>query len=115
MSKELPEFHVQFARIQITDVDIPKALADVAEQTAIQEGKNDLAAKKELSRPTELRELLRRRNMMQPSTKPKQKKFISTEDVRVEETEIEMEWAYSDFMHGSNNVFGASTVIKGVN
>jgi len=47
ISKELPEFYVEFARVQITDVDIPPAIAEVAQQTAIQEGKNDLAAKKE--------------------------------------------------------------------
>jgi len=47
ISKELPEFYVIFARIQMTDVDIPKAVAQLAEQTAVQLGKNELALKKE--------------------------------------------------------------------
>lgn len=44
---ELPEFHVDYVRLQITDVDIPKAVADIAEQTAVQLQQNELASKKE--------------------------------------------------------------------
>lgn len=47
ISEELPEFYVEFARIQMTDVDIPSKVAELAEQTAVQLGKNDLASKKE--------------------------------------------------------------------
>lgn len=47
IAKELPEFYVTFARIQMTDVDIPKKVAELAEQTAVQIGKNELAKKKE--------------------------------------------------------------------
>jgi len=44
---ELPEFYVEFARIQMTDVDIPPAVAKLAEETAVQLGRNELALKKE--------------------------------------------------------------------
>jgi hypothetical protein len=47
IAKELPEFYVEFARIQMTDVDIPKKVAELAEQTAVQLGKNELAKKME--------------------------------------------------------------------
>lgn len=47
ISEELPEFYVEFARIQMTDVDIPAKVAELAEQTAVQLGRNDLASKKE--------------------------------------------------------------------
>jgi regulator of protease activity HflC (stomatin/prohibitin superfamily) len=47
LSKELPEFHVNFARVQITDVDIPTAVAAIAEKTAVQLERNELASKKE--------------------------------------------------------------------
>lgn len=45
ISEELPEFYVEFARIQMTDVDIPAAVAELATQTAVQLGKNELASK----------------------------------------------------------------------
>jgi hypothetical protein len=47
ISEELPQFYVEFRRIQMTDVDIPKAVAELAEQTAVQIGRNELALKKE--------------------------------------------------------------------
>lgn len=47
ISEELPEFYVQFARIQMTDVDIPVKVAQLAEETAVQLGRNELAKKKE--------------------------------------------------------------------
>jgi len=45
--KELPEFHVEFKRVRITDVDFPKGISDLATQTAVQIGKNELASKLE--------------------------------------------------------------------
>jgi acetyl-CoA carboxylase biotin carboxyl carrier protein len=36
LAKELPEFFMVFARVQLTDVDIPEAIATAAEQTAKQ-------------------------------------------------------------------------------
>ena len=47
LSAELPEFFVEFKRVRITDVDFPKGISDLAAQTAIQLGKNDLASKME--------------------------------------------------------------------
>jgi len=44
LEKELPEFYLEFARVQITDVDIPKEISDQARATAKQIEKNKLAA-----------------------------------------------------------------------
>lgn len=44
---ELPEFYIEFRRIQMTDVDIPTAVSQLAEETAVQIGRNELAKKKE--------------------------------------------------------------------
>lgn len=45
VKEELPEFHIVFARLRITDVDIPPAVAQLATETAVQLGKNELASK----------------------------------------------------------------------
>lgn len=120
MSKELPEFHVQFARIQITDVDIPKALADVAEQTAIQEGRNGLAAKKELEQTNLAKARIAEAKGKYDAAEyeAKTKEILSQPKMlELKKLEIEMEWAKKGISkYGSNNVFGASTaVIKGLN
>jgi regulator of protease activity HflC (stomatin/prohibitin superfamily) len=47
LSKEMPEFFVEFKRIRITDVDIPDGISQLAEETAVQLGRNELAQKKE--------------------------------------------------------------------
>lgn len=47
LSEELPEFYVQFKRVRVTDVDIPKAVSELATETAVQIGRNELASKKE--------------------------------------------------------------------
>ena len=46
LSEELPDFYVEFARVQLTDVDIPKQIADAAEATAKQLELNKLAFEK---------------------------------------------------------------------
>lgn len=47
LKTELPEFFVQFKRVRFTDINIPKGISALAEQTAVQLGKNELASKKE--------------------------------------------------------------------
>ena len=120
ISQELPEFYVEFARVQITDVDIPKALANVAEETAIQEGRNSLASKKELEQTN-----LAKARIAEAKGKydaalydAKTKDIMSSPKMlELKKLEIEMEWARKGISkYGSNNVFGAGTsVIKGLN
>jgi regulator of protease activity HflC (stomatin/prohibitin superfamily) len=116
---ELPEFYVEFARVQITDVDIPQGLAKIAEETAIQEGRNALAAKKELEQTN-----LAKARIAEAKGKYDAALFdAKTKDVlsspkmlELKKLEIEMEWAKKGISkYGSNNVFGANTaVIKGI-
>lgn len=47
ISQETHNMYINIARVQLGKVGIPKDVADLAEQTAVQEGKNILAAKKE--------------------------------------------------------------------
>lgn len=120
ISKELPEFYVEFARVQITDVDIPKAIANVAEETAIQEGRNSLASKKELEQTN-----LAKARIAEAKGKydaalfdAKTKDIMSSPKMlELKKLEIEMEWARKGISkYGNNNVFGAGTsVIKGLN
>jgi hypothetical protein len=46
LSRELPEVYIDFARVQMTDVDLPIAVSQLAEETAKQIGRNELASKK---------------------------------------------------------------------
>ncbi len=119
ISKELPEFYVEFARVQITDVDIPTAIAEVAKETAIQEGRNSLAAKKELEQIN-----LAKARIAEAKGKYDAAEFdAKTKDImsqpkmlELKKLEIELEWARKGISkYGNNNVFGASTaVIKGL-
>lgn len=47
LKKELPEFFVEFKRVRFTDINIPAGISELAEQTAVQLGKNELASKME--------------------------------------------------------------------
>ncbi len=117
---ELPEFYVEFARVQITDVDIPQGLAKIAEETAIQEGRNSLASKKELEQTN-----LAKARIAEAKGKydaalydAKTKDIMSSPKMlELKKLEIEMEWARKGISkYGSNNVFGAGTaIIKGIN
>ncbi len=46
LTEELASMHVEFVRVQITDVDIPKSIAQAAEAKAVQLEKNKLAKEK---------------------------------------------------------------------
>ena len=96
-----------------------KAIADVAEETAIQEGRNTLAAKKELEQTN-----LAKARIAEAKGKFDAAEFdAKTKDImsspkmlELKKLEIEMEWARKGVSkYGNNNVFGASTsVLKGL-
>jgi hypothetical protein len=108
LSKELPEFYVEFARIQITDVDIPDAIAQTAEATARQLELNKLAGEKE-------EEAEKNYNAAQWDAKTKE--ILSQPAMlALKKLEIEAMWAQQGVSpYGNNNVFGAETaVFKGL-
>jgi predicted GNAT family acetyltransferase len=119
VSDELPEFYVEFKRIQMTDVDIPKAVADLAEETAVQLGRNDLATKKEAEQVAlaKARVAKSEGNYNAAIFDAKTKKIMSApEMLKLKQLEIEQTWANKGVSkYGSNNVFGAETrILKGL-
>ncbi|PCJ67476.1 MAG: hypothetical protein COA58_03930 [Bacteroidetes bacterium] len=119
MSEELPEFYVEFARIQMTDVDIPVPVAKLAEETAVQLGKNKLAEKKEAEQAAlaKAKVATAQGNFDAAVLDAKTKKLLSTPAIlKLKQLDIDMTWARSGkSKYGENNIFGAgTTVIKGL-
>lgn len=119
LEEELPDFYVQFARLQITDVDIPKAVSDLAEQTAVQLGKNKLASKKE-----EEKKFLANAVVAEATGKFKADS-INVEAMKLKAQpkllELRQIEAFEEFAkkgispYGSGNVYGSETaVVKGL-
>ena len=121
IAEELPEFYVEFARIQMTDVDIPKKVAQLAEDTAVQLGRNELAQKKEPEQVAlaKAKVATAQGNYDAGMLDAKTKKLLSTPEIlKLKELEVEMEYAKKGISrYGNNNMFGinAASVIKGLN
>lgn len=100
LSKELPQFFVQFARVQITDVDIPDAIAKAAEATAKQQELNKLAGEKAKEAEN---------NFNAAEWDAKTKAVLSQPAMlELKRLEIQELWARSGVSpYGQNNVFGA--------
>lgn len=115
IAEELPEFYVEFARIQMTDVDIPKAVADLAEQTAVQLGRNELASKKE----AEQKNLAAAKVAKAKGDYEAAEFDVKTKDLMSQPkllalymAETERVWAEKGVSpYGSNNVFGSDVSI----
>lgn len=119
ISDELPEFFVKFARIQMTDVDIPAAVAKLAEQTAVQLGENELAKKKEAEEVALAKAKVAKSQGNYDAAKldVKTKELMSAPAVlKLYEAETQRVWAQKGVsQYGNNNVFGTSaSVIKGL-
>lgn len=99
LEKELPEFFLLFNRVQITDVDIPKPIAEAAVATARQDELNKLAAKKEQEAQN---------NYNAAVWDAKTKDILSQPSMlALKKLDIEMEWAKQGVSpYGNNNVFG---------
>lgn len=109
---ELAEFFVEFKRVRFTDVNIPPAVSDLAEQTAVQIGKNELASKKEAEQIA-----LAAANVATSKGEyeaaqydVKTKALMSTPAVlALYSAETERMWAQKGVSpYGSNNVFGTN-------
>ena len=118
IKEELPEFYVEFRRIQMTDVDIPKAVSQLAEETAVQLGRNELAKKKEAEQVALAKARVAKSegdyNAAQFDVKTKA--LMSTPAVlSLYQAETERKWAEKGVSkYGNNNVFGSATIIKGL-
>ncbi len=100
LSQELEEFFVSFARVQLTDVDIPRPIAEAAEQTAKQQELNKLAKAKEQEA---------RNNYDAAQWDAKTKDVLSQPSMlKLKELEILEKYALKGVSpYGNNNVFGS--------
>lgn len=104
LEKEFPAIYLEFGRVQITDVDIPEAIAETAELNAKQAELNKLAASKVLESEN---------NYKAAEWDSKTKDILSQPAMlKLKELEIEQTWANKGVSkYGTNNVFGTSTGI----
>lgn len=115
ISQELPEFYVEFRRIQMTDVDIPSSVAKLAEETAVQLGRNELAQKKEAEQVALAKAKVAEAqgNYDAGVLDAKTKKLLSTPEIlELKRLEVDLEYAKKGVSrYGNNNVFGGETAI----
>lgn len=119
LKEELPEFYLECVRVQMTDVDIPEAVSRLAEETAVQLGRNELAKKKEAEEVALAAAKIAKSkgNFEAAEYDVKTKRLMSQPAVlALYKAETERLWAESgNSKYGNNNVFGAGTnVLKGL-
>jgi len=123
LAEELPDFYVQFARVQVTDVDIPKPVAQLAEETAVQLGRNELASKKEAEQVALAKARVAEAQgefdaaRLQAKTKDilSQPKMLKLMELEIEKTYADGYLKHGNSRYGTNNMFGVGTsVIKGL-
>jgi regulator of protease activity HflC (stomatin/prohibitin superfamily) len=129
LAEELPEFFVELARVQMTDVDIPAKVANLAEQTAVQLGQNELATKKEAEQVSlakaavakakgvaDAKVMKAKSDYEAAQYEAKAKKLLSTPaNIKLMEAEADLNWSKKGISkYGSNNMYGVSSaaVIK---
>lgn len=119
LQEELPLFYVEFVNIQMTDVDIPAKVAKLAEETAVQIGRNELAKKKEAEQTALAKaKIAKAKGEFEAAEYDAKTKDVLSQPkmLKLLELEIEMEWAKKGVSkYGSNNIFGGNTaVVKGL-
>ena len=120
LSEELPEFYIELARVQMTDVDIPAKVAALAEETAVQIGRNELATKKEAEQKSlaKAKVATAQDNYDAGLLDAKTKELLSQPKLlKLKELEVDMKYAEKGISkYGNNNVFGsdAAVVLKGL-
>jgi prohibitin 1 len=110
---ELPEFYLDFVRIQMTDVDLPKAVSLLAEETAKQVGRNELSSKLKEEKENNAAALIAESKGKFEAAEfdVKTKKLMSQPAVlALYEAETDRQWAVNGVSrYGSNNIFGAGS------
>jgi regulator of protease activity HflC (stomatin/prohibitin superfamily) len=112
LSQELPEFYVEFARVQLTDVDIPDGIAATAEATAKQLELNKLSEKKAEESENNFKAAEWDAKTKAVLSKPEMLELQRVENERL---------MWSGFVkhghspYGVNNIFGSETsVVRGL-
>lgn len=119
IADELPEFYVTFARLQMTDVDIPQKVAQLAEETAVQLGRNELATKKEAEQTALAKAAVAKSKGLFEASEydVRTKKLMSQPAVlKLYQAETDRQWALQGkSKYGNNNVFGSGvSILKGL-
>ena len=131
LAEEFPDFYVELARVQMTDVDIPAKVAALAEQTAVQLGQNELATKKEAEQVSlakaavakakgvaDAKVMKAKGDYEAAQYEAKAKKLLSTPaNIKLMEAEADLNWSKKGVSkYGTNNMYGVSSaaVIKGL-
>lgn len=115
---ELDDFFVVFQRARFTDIDIPSGISKLAEETAVQLGKNELATKKEAEQVALAKAKVAESqgNYDAAQLDVKTKELMSRPQVlTLYRAETERIWAEKGVSpYGSNNVFGgdAADILK---
>lgn len=108
LSAELPEFYVDFARVQLTDVDIPDGIAATAEATAKQLELNKLSEKKAEESENNFKAAEWDAKTKAVLSKPEMLELQRVENERL------MWQGFKQHGHspyGNNNIFGSETAI----
>lgn len=123
LSKELPEFYVEYKRVRITDVNIPDGISKLAEATAVQVGKNELAQKMEAEQVSLAKAKVAEAQgnydagMLNAKTKDLMSAPKMIELMRVENDKIKWEGylKHGTSPYGTGNVYGSETaILKGL-
>jgi regulator of protease activity HflC (stomatin/prohibitin superfamily) len=117
---EFASFYAQFKRVNFTDIDIPEGISKLAEETAVQIGRNQLAEKKEAEQIALAKAKVAEAQgnyeaeLLNDKTKALQSKPQYLELFNAQTNRIWAEKGVSPW--GTNNVFGTSStsVIKGL-
>ena len=108
LSAELPEFYVDFARVQLTDVDIPDGIAATAEATAKQLELNKLSEKKAEESENNFKAAEWDAKTKAVLSKPEMLELQRVENERLMWQGFK---AHGKSPYGENNIFGSETAI----
>jgi len=119
LESELPDFYLEFARVQITDVDIPKDISDQAKATAKQIEKNKLAAQMAEEKTNLGNAKVAEAKAAAEAAKYEAERLrhlTSPAMLKYKELEVQMMWAKKGVSpYGNNNVFGETpALLKGI-
>lgn len=119
LKEELPQFFVEFKRVRFTDINIPAGISRLAEETAVQLGRNELASKKEAEQVAlaKAKAAQGKGDFEKAQWDYKTKELLSRPAVlKLRELEVMESFAKAGIsMYGNNNVFGSQTaIVKGL-
>lgn len=119
LKEELPQFFVEFKRVRFTDINIPAGISRLAEETAVQLGRNELASKKEAEQVSLAKaKVAEAKGDFEKAEYDARTKKLLSQPAMLKLRELEVMEAFAKkgiSMYGNNNVFGSETaIVKGL-